>query len=190
MGSESVYCIIFHFMNLLFWGFVTLTGMATICTAGLLFDSSILKEVEDSPGAHYSISDGVLGITLNNYIPDTQVLQFLLICAVIVMIFITAMFWNFRVLFKNASKGHIFVSSNTKSIFSIGIILFIQSFASGFPKVYIATKITPFIHIADGSFKISYSVNVILLIAAIFILFLGMFFKKAVGIAQENELTI
>ncbi|MGG0533431.1 DUF2975 domain-containing protein [Priestia aryabhattai] len=190
MSSRNGYRIIFNIMNFLFWAHLVVTGIALICTTGLLIDSSILKEAKESPNFHYSISDGVLGINLNNYVPDVQILQFLMMCVVVIMIFIAIIFWNFRVLFKNVSKGDLFVNSNTKSIFCIGIILLIQSFASGFPKAYIATKITPFVHIADGSFKISYSVNGILLIAAIFILFLGVFFKKAVEIAQENELTI
>ncbi|MEK4756125.1 DUF2975 domain-containing protein [Priestia sp. FSL R5-0597] len=187
MNSKKGYRVLFHLMNSLFWFLLATSVIGAMITTYILFDSSILKEIS---GIHFAISEGVLGINLDNYTPDVQLLQFTMVCAIIVMFFVTMMFWNFRVLFENASKGFIFVDSSTKSIFSIGIILLIQSFASSLPKVYIAAKMTPFVHITNGSFKVSYSINELLFITAIFILFLGVFFKQAVAIAQENELTV
>jgi len=183
--KNNTYRIISYIMNFLFW--CNLIGVALVAAFSIFLsvDSSILKG-----GNEVQASLGVLNFNLKGYESN---LNLGLVEVIILGIgggFSTIMFWNFKILFSNAANDILFVESNTKAVFTIGIVLLISSLVSDIPKVYLANQLAPFIHLTKGNLEISYSMNSPLFVAAIFIILLGFFFKKAVKIVRENELTI
>ncbi len=185
MKRTNGYRILFYLVNTLFWFNIFVAGIMGIMVIYLQFDDSILQ----NSSFNLSLGKGLFDVKLNE-IPDTKLVQIWIVALLISCFLSIAMLWNFKVLFKNAAKGIIFVSSNTKAIFATGIIFLIGSFAAGIPKFFIAAKLAPLLNLKHGTITISYSIDGILFIAAVFILLLGAFFKKAVAIAQESELTI
>ncbi|TJZ36678.1 DUF2975 domain-containing protein [Priestia megaterium] len=185
MKRTNGYRILFYLVNTLFWFNIFVAGFTACVIIYFHYDDSILQNTS----FNVSLGKGLVDVNMHEY-PDTKLIQLLIVASFISCILSSAMLWNFKVLFKNAAKGSIFVSSNTKAIFAMGIIFLIGSFAAGVPKFFIAAKLAPLLNVKHGTITISYSIDGILFIAAVFILLLGAFFKKAVAIAQENELTI
>ena len=185
MKRTNGYQIIFYLINTLFWFNVFIAGLISFMIIYLQFDDSFLQ----NSSFNISLGKGLFDINLNE-ISDTKLVQ-LWILSILISCFLSIVtLWNFKVLFRNAAKGIIFVPSNTRAIFATGTIFLIGSFLAGVPKFFIATKLAPLFNFKHGTITISYSIDGILFTAAIFILLLGAFFKKAVTIAQENELTI
>lgn len=185
MNKKNGYRILFYLVNTLFWLNVFSSCMIGLMIIYFKFDDSILQ----NSSFNVSLAKGLLHIHFNEY-PGTKLAQLAILSGFISSVFSIAMLWSFKTLFRNAAKGVIFTSSNTKAIFSIGIILLIGSIISKVPSFYIATKLAPLVHLTNATLNISYSIDKTLFIASVFILLLGAFFKKAVKIAEENELTV
>ncbi|MFJ7744628.1 DUF2975 domain-containing protein [Peribacillus sp. NPDC097295] len=183
MKKTNMYLILSFVMNMLFWITVVILFLVIAAISVVSIDSSILQEK-----GNLQMHIGVFDFHLTEVSPYLALMKGILFG--IGGVFSAVMFWNFKVLFRNTGNGQLFVRSNAKAIFTIGTIMLISSLVSNIPKVYVANKVAPRIHLTHGNLDIVYSVNTPLLYSSIFILLLGVFFNKAIKIAKENELTI
>ncbi|NRD78513.1 DUF2975 domain-containing protein [Bacillus sp. BRMEA1] len=171
-------------LTVFFWVGLIITVCTSAVVASLAFKPSILKGAEINSYNHITV--GIFNISYHN----NSVLPPDLLTAPLFFVLLTLLCWYFRKIFKNLSQGKLFVSNNANAIIIIGILLLINSLIISLPDLLIAKQLLPKIHIDNGQVNASYNIPTPLFIASVLIIFLGVFFHKAVKIASENELTI
>lgn len=159
--------------------------MVVVILSSMLVSAVMLFRPEIS-SVNYSINLGVLVFQSNEII----VSNLFLIPLTLNVLLITLLIWNIRCFFKNLSKKSIFVIQNAKLITSTGIILVIMSVTANLAPFIAVQSLVPYLHNSLGEIVINYSVRWELVMGAIPVIVLGILFKEAVKIAQENELTI
>ena len=109
---------------------------------------------------------------------------------IIQSLIVSFLLWKTCIFFKNISEEKIFVIQNAKAIIHSGIALGLAAFFTNIPSLMLSMKLLPYISFSQGKILVDYHFNIELFVASIAVLVLGMIFRKAVYIAQENEFTI
>lgn len=97
---------------------------------------------------------------------------------------------NVKSFFKNLISNNIFLYSNANAIRNVGLIVILMSFFNNIPAIIAVNDISKNIDLSNVPYAINYEIEYGLLFAGLAILAVGQIFKKAVKVAEENELTI
>ncbi|MFC0560810.1 DUF2975 domain-containing protein [Halalkalibacter alkalisediminis] len=123
----------------------------------------------------------------SNHISMTPLVQLLSMIQVLLILFLL---YNLLVFFRNLSKGNIFTYSNANSIIQCGVLISIMALFQEIVPIVLAKDIVPYLTYSQGEVALSFTIPFGYFIASIAIITLGIIYKKAVKIAEEQQLTI